>query len=228
MYMKKSSNFFLFLISALVSFGLSTPVKGQSTSGFDNGHEWVDLELSVKWATCNVGALSSSDYGHYFAWGEAYTKSDYTWGTLRYASSDSGKQFSKYNTDSNYGAVDNYTRLDWSDDAARVNWGGKWRMPTRAEFNELRSNCTWTWVSQRGIAGYKVTSNKNGKSIFLPAAGFQNGLYVHGDGSDGYYWSSSLDTGDPDCAWRLRFESSYISLYHSPRFGGFSVRPVTE
>ena len=206
----------------------ATPPAEKPTTGKENGHDWVDLGLSVKWATCNVGASSPSDYGNYYAWGETSPKSEYSWSNLKYCSDDSGDSFTKYNTKSNYGSVDNKTRLDLSDDAARANWGGKWRMPTKAEFDELKSNCTYTWTTQGGKNGYKVTSKKNGNRIFLPAAGYRYGTSVLNAGSYGIYWSSSLFTGSPFSAWLLLFNSSDFYTYGSSRRSGFSVRPVTE
>ena len=96
-----------------------------------NGHEYVDLGLSVKWATCNVGADSPEEYGYHFAWGETSPKTTYNWSTYKYCNGDE-YSMTKYCDDS-FGTVDNKTTLELSDDAARVNWGGKWRMPTRAE-----------------------------------------------------------------------------------------------
>ena len=189
-------------------------------------HEYVDLGLSVKWATCNVGATKPEEYGDYFAWGETEPKSTYNWSTYKWCNGSYDTQ-TKYCTNSNYGTVDNKTVLDLSDDAARANWGGSWRMPTKAEQDELRNNCTWTWTTQNGVNGYKVTSDKNGKSIFLPAAGYRDtsgGLYFAGSG--GYYWSSSLDAGYPDDAWSVYFDSSNVYRGSSNRYYGHSVRPV--
>ncbi|MBO7269682.1 MAG: InlB B-repeat-containing protein, partial [Bacteroidales bacterium] len=118
-------------------------------TGSENDHEWVDLGLpsGLKWATCNVGANTPEGYGDYFAWGETSPKNDYSWSTYKYCKG-SKNTLTKYNTDSNYGTVDNKITLDLSDDAARANWGGKWRMPTKAEQDELINNCTWTWTTQ--------------------------------------------------------------------------------
>ena len=126
-----------------------------------NGHEYVDLGLSVKWATCNVGAVSPEDYGDYFAWGETEPKDFYAWSTYKWCNG-SYDTLTKYCTDSKYGTVDNKTVLDLEDDAAHVNWGGDWRMPTKAEQDELYNNCTWEWTTQNGVNGYKVTSKING------------------------------------------------------------------
>ena len=188
-------------------------------------HEYVDLGLSVKWATCNVGASKPEEYGDYFAWGETTTKSTYDWSTYKYCNGSSST-LTKYNTDSYYGTVDNKTQLDLSDDAARANWGGAWRMPTDAELTELLEQCTWTWTTQNGIKGYKVTSKSNGNSIFLPAAGYHRGSSLAFAGSDGYYWSSSLLTSYPDDAWYVCFVSSNVARSNDYRDYGRSVRPV--
>ena len=133
----------------------------------------------------------------------------------------------KYCTDSSYGTVDNKTVLDLEDDVAHVKWGGSWRMPTKAEQDELRKNCIWSWTTQNGVKGYKVTSKTNGNSIFLPAAGTREGVELYDSGSDGYYWSSSLDEGDCDGAYSLYFYSGY-DWRNFYRYYGFSVRPVCE
>ena len=197
-----------------------------------NGHEYVDLGLpsGTLWATCNVGATEPEEYGDYFAWGETEPKSTYDWGTYKYCNG-SLTSLTKYCTDSYYGTVDNKTTLELSDDAARANWGGSWRMPTDAELTELREQCTWTWTTQNGVYGYKVTSKKSGytsKSIFLPAAGDRYDR-SHGDaGIIGYYWSSSLNTGSPRSARSVDFYSGYVGRYSYERCYGFSVRPVCQ
>ena len=197
-----------------------------SISNTTNDHEYVDLGLSVKWATCNVGANKPEEYGDYFAWGETQPKSTYNWSTYKWRNS-SNTTLTKYNTSSDYGTVDNKTTLDLSDDAARANWGGSWRMPTDAELTELREQCTWTWTTQSGVNGYKVTSDKNGKSIFLPAAGGRTDSSLNYAGSSGNYWSSSLDTDYPSsAAYGLHFNSGNVYGYGSGRCNGFSVRPV--
>ena len=131
----------------------------------------------------------------------------------------------KYNTNSSYGTVDNKTELDAIDDAAVVNWGGSWRMPTDAELTELRNNCTWTWTSQNGVNGNKVTSKSNGNSIFLPAAGYRYES-SYGAGSVGHYWSSSLDADYPSSAWHVDFYLGNVNRSDDPRYRGFTVRPV--
>ena len=192
-----------------------------------NGHEYVDLGLSVKWATCNVGASKPEEYGDYFARGETTPKSTYEWSTYKYCNG-SLDSLTKYNTKSSYGIVDNKTTLELSDDAARANWGGSWRMPTRAEQDELREKCTWTWTTQNGVKGYKVTSRINGNSIFLPAAGFCDGSSLYRAGSGGYYWSSSLYTDIPYYAYELNFYSYIVYRNYYYRYYGLSVRPVCQ
>ena len=192
-----------------------------------NIHEYVDLGLSVKWATCNVGATKPEEYGDYFAWGETQPKSTYNWSTYKYWNSSSG--LTKYCTDSILGTVDNKTQLELSDDAARANWGGIWRMPTMAEQAELRNNCTWTWTTQNGVNGYKVTSKSNGNSIFLPAAGYRDDSSLSNAGSTGAFWSSSLPyTDNPNIACILGFNTGDIPFIDNNRHAGFSVRPVCQ
>ena len=188
-----------------------------------NGHAYVDLGLSVMWATCNVGADSPEDYGDYFAWGETSPKSTYNWRTYKWGDYDN---LTKYCTSSSYGTVDNKKQLDLSDDAARANWGGAWRMPTHDEFTELRTQCTWTWTTQNGVKGYKVTSKTNGNSIFLPAAGYRSGSSLLIAGSYGGYWSSSLSTDSPYDARYVFFNSSGVVWLDRSRDYGRSVRPV--
>ena len=195
-----------------------------------NGHEYVDLGLSVKWATCNVGATKPEEYGDYFAWGETQPKSNYDWSTYKWCNGSYDRQ-TKYCTDSYYGTVDNKTQLELSDDAVRANWGGSWRMPTDVELIELSEQCTWTWTTQNGVYGYKVTSKKSGytnKSIFLPAAGYRYDSSLNYAGSYGYYWSSSLNTGSPYNACGLYFSSDDVSRDYDIRFYGHSVRPVSQ
>lgn len=190
--------------------------------------EYVDLGLSVIWAAFNIGATTPEQYGDYYAWGETKTKSDYCWSTYKWCHGSYTTQ-TKYNTKSSYGTVDNKTTLDATDDVAHVKWGGNWRMPTKAEQDELRTNCTWTWTTLNGVNGYRVTSKKTGytdRSIFLPAAGCRDGTSLYDAGSGGYYWSSSLRTDGPGGAWNINFGSGHADWYNSNRLYGRSVRPV--
>ena len=187
----------------------------------------IDLGLSVKWASCNVGANSPEEYGDYFAWGEVTPKHSYDWSTYKYCAGSSSTM-TKYCTRSSSGKdgfTDNKTVLDPEDDVATAHWGGAWRMPTIAEQDELEDNCAWTWTIQNGVNGYKVVG-PNGNSIFLPAAGHMLGGSLDRAGSYGYYWSSSLCTDYPDYACRVYFYSGYVGWSFSYRGYGQSVRPV--
>ena len=204
----------------------------KKTKGEENSHGWIDLGLpsGLKWATCNVGATTPEEYGDYFAWGETTPKPTYNWSTYKWCNGSS-TTMTKYCEYSSDGTVDNKTTLELTDDAARVNWGGSWRMPTRAEQDELRStsNCTWTWTTQNGVKGYKVISVKNGNSIFLPAAGYRDYGNLSSAGSDGNFWSSSLTTSYSGYACGVFFNSSLVNWYDSgSRYFGLSVRAVCE
>ena len=198
--------------------------------GIESGYQWVDLGLpsGIKWASCNVGAEKPEYYGNYYAWGEVLPKEKYSWETYKYANGASDK-LTKYCYNASYGDdgfTDNKTTLEPEDDAARVNWGGSWRMPTDAEWDELRDNCTWTWTTQNGIKGYRVASQTNSNSIFLPAAGYLLGANLYGVGY-GFYWSSLFNEDYPDNAWYLRFGSDDVGSRRSNfRDEGQSVRPV--
>ena len=190
----------------------------------------VDLGLpsGIKWASCNVGAEKPEDYGNYYAWGEILPKEDYSWITYKYANGNYNK-LTKYCNDASYGDngfTDNKTTLEPEDDAAHMNWGGSWRMPTDAEWTELREQCTWTWTTQNGVNGYQVTSKTNSNSIFLPYAGYRLDTGLLNAGDYGTSWSSSLSEGSPNDPWGLYFYSDDVYRYDGNRSLGFSVRPV--
>ncbi len=193
----------------------------------------VDLGLSVKWASINVGASYPWEYGDYFAWGETEPKEDYSWSTYKWCKG-SFSTMTKYCTNSSYGYnrfTDGKTVLDAEDDAAAVNWGGKWRMPTLTECQELLDNCTKTWTTLNEVYGRKFTSNKSGytdKWIFLPAAGYRDGTSLLNAGFYGIYWSSSLYTDSPYDAYYVYFDSYFVGWGSSSRGDGRSVRPVSE
>ena len=200
--------------------------------------EFVDLGLSVKWATTNVGATSPSGYGDYFAWGEIAPKTGgYDWSTYKWCNG-SETTLKKYNTHSSFGSVDNKKILDAADDAAHANCGGSWRMPTNEDWNNLIDNCTWTWTTVNGVKGYRITSKKSGytsNSIFLPAAGWRDGTKLNGVGENGWYWSSTLytktSTGDPMpyMAMHLFIGSSSASAKGGARrCYGYAIRPVSD
>ena len=177
-----------------------------------DGHEYVDLGLpsGIKWATCNVGASSPFDYGNYYAWGETQSKDKYNGGnSITY-----GKRMGDISGNPQY-------------DAARANWGGSWRLPTKVECEELKNKCIWTWTSQGGHNGYKVIG-PNGNSIFLLAAGCRFGSSLDYAESYGYYWSSTPYESGTQYAYVLYFLSSNHSVGGSSRLSGQAVRPVSE
>ncbi len=212
----------------LIVLMMASCKKDPEMPGDMSNHEYVDFGLpsGLLWATCNVGASMPEDYGDYFAWGETETKSYYNWSTYKWCNG-SETTLTKYCTNSNYGTVDNRTTLDPEDDAAHVNWGGDWRMPTSAEWEELYDNTTSTWTTENGVYGRKFASKKDAaKYIFLPAAGYRGGTDVDDVGSHGFYWSSSLYSSSPYSAYLMYFGSGNVPQSSLDRFFGFSVRPV--
>lgn len=204
----------------------------------------VDLGLSVYWAACNLcegGFVSSPEqFGDYYAWGETAPKETYYWTNYKW-SEGAWNTLTKYNVLSSQGTVDNKTVLESEDDAAHVKLGGKWRMPTLAEWEELVANCNWEWTTRNGVAGGLITSKITGDSIFLPAGGkrLESGLFnTYG----GLYWTSSLHTGYPqqpneiypNNAWYgyVYFNSTDntkgFGVSIDVRINGFFIRAVTK
>lgn len=226
--MKKFFYLVTLVVISLSIFTACEPSIGKDGVGKHKGHEYVDLGLSVKWATCNVGATTPEEYGDYFAWGEVEPKTTYNWSTYKYGTASD--QLTKYCNNSSYGKdgfTDNKTVLDPEDDAATANWGGAWRMPTKAEQDELFVNCTWTWTTQNGVNGYKVIG-PNGSSIFLPAAGYMYEGTPDDAGLSDSYWTSSLYTYGPDRVCSVYFDSIGMSWGSGFRLVGRSVRPVCK
>ena len=196
------------------------------TEGGGVTYEYVDLGLSVKWAKCNVGAEKETDAGLYFAWGETtgYTASQvgtdkhFSWSDYKYGNSSSN--LTKYNQS------DGKTVLESTDDAATQIMGSDWRMPTKADFNELLNNTRKEWTTINGVSGRKFTSKINGNSIFIPAAGYCRGGSVSGVGSYNNVWSSSFRTSNPGYAWHLGFDSGSCYMSSGDRYNGQSVRGV--
>lgn len=200
-------------------------IHPEDTTGMENGHAYVDLGLSVLWATCNIGADAPEQYGDYFAWGETQPKEKYNWSTYQWSNTD-GSIITKYVTNSTYGTIDNKTLLDPEDDAAIVNWGGNWRMPTYTELTELRTQCIWVWTCENGIYGHRVTSPINGNSIFLPAAGYKSSKSISYLAFAGYYASSSLRPHLTKENFYIHFRTSYTSGNDMSRYIGLTIRPV--
>ena len=195
--------------------------------------------MSVKWATCNLGASKPEEYGGYYQWAGTedvtstskyldysdcpyHSGSDWTIAWTKYVPSDKSSYWS------GSGSPDNKTVLEPSDDVAHFQLGGSWRIPTKAEFQELKDNCTSEWINLNGVAGRKFTSKENGNSIFLPAAGYRSTDILLGAGSNGIYWSSSLNTGTVSSAFGCIAISGSVNTSSYSRYFGLPVRPVTE
>ncbi len=169
----------------------------------------VDLGLSVKWASCNVGASSPEQYGSYFSWGEVKTKSKYSDNN----SLTIGKKFGDIKADPLY-------------DAATVNCGSSWRLPTLKEFEELKERCTWQWTTQGGKKGYKITG-PNGNSIFLPASGYRNNASLYEiKEAKGRYWTSTPDENYNNSSYAMFFSNNDYHTYKELRYDGLTIRPV--
>ena len=214
----KQIKFWSILLLTVILFVVSCGDGDDTTGGVNNGqstgshygHAWVDLGLSVRWATCNVGASQPHESGNYFAWGETtgYNEGKRNFSAKTYKWYDEGVGYTKYCGDSNRGIVDNKYLVDSEDDAATVNWGGSWRTPHPKEIAELVNNCYWEWTSSyngSGIKGcivYKAKTttdmgvycnesravlpsekyNISDAHIFLPAVGDYYGTSMHGNG----------------------------------------------
>ena len=209
-------------------------VGGAPTHGTVHGHEWVDLMLPSQtlWATCNVGAYSPEKHGSYFAWGETTAKDDYSWGTYQYCEG-SQTTMTKYCLQSNYGSggfTDDKKLLESADDAASANWCTCWRMPTNDQFYELvnSDNTTYEWTTENGVNGVRITSKRNGESIFLPASGDYGGTSNSTVGKQGHYWTRSLNSSKSYAASHYQFHSTMKPQGYSDwsRYMGLSVRPV--
>lgn len=210
-------------LGCVISIDKNITLYAQWKKCLGNPSEYVDLGLSVKWATCNVGATAPEEYGDYFAWGEVKSKIDYTENNYKYDG------YTKYNP------TDKKEVLDIIDDAARINWGGGWRIPSSAEWGELLSNCAWQWNEEKN--GYVVTSQKEGytdKSIFIPRAGYKGGGNYSCGSHVGHYWAnylggriSSYDAGERFAGCICILDGVNGPRGHSEyRYSGLTIRPV--
>ena len=196
-----------------------------STVGNENGYEYVDLGLSVKWATCNLGASSPEELGDKYAWGEVQTKQEFTWDNYMLCKDGDYRQLTKYVPQKYSSKVDlKNTQLDFEDDAARVHWGGTWAIPTASEIKELMNpdNCTWIRTWKNEVPGFEVISNINGNSIFIPFT-----TNIDQEDYFGIYWSSTIvERVLPRnaCAFYLQGASSMTISYE--RCWGWYIRPV--
>ena len=195
----------LSVLALTLVVGCGNTDKKKDSNPSHEGHEYVDLGLSVKWATCNIGAENPEDYGNYYAWGETSTKSSYL--------GDNCTTWNKRMEDIK----------GTNHDVAFVEWGGNWRMPTKEEFNELLEKCEWERI---GNGCYKVTG-PNGNSIYLPAAGYRRGETLYYDVEGGGYWSSTPYSEYNQDAFRLNLGNLHAVVW-SARYVGYPVRPVLE
>ena len=247
--------FYLFVSLALILTGCknrateeaqNTPC--QQEEEIDETHDYIDLGLpsGTLWATTNIGARLPEEPGDYFAWGEtvpyneddmsndknfvntgSYTKSNFSWETYKWCNG-TARTLTKYCTDSTFGYngfVDCKTELDPEDDAAYVNWGPSWRMPSKEQRDELIAECTWTWTAMNGVNGQLVIG-PNGNALFLPAANYGDlEIKLGNKGSFGNYWFRTLSPSETHWAFVLHFSSDLFTGY-GYRCSGYSVRAV--
>ena len=206
----------------------------------------VDLGLSIKWASCNLGASKPQEYGDYYAWAEIepyYSSLDpltwkekkpdgYAWTSYSWAGETSPlmKKYCPSNTTIYWGKEgepDNKGIIDPEDDAATVKLGSAWRIPTEDEWKELMDKCKWTWTALEGVDGFVIAA-ENGNSIFLPAAGTFNACERFDAGSLCGYWSSTLNKSLPDTAIILNMHQGYGFTASSLRYNGYPIRPVID
>ena len=229
--MKKNLLYLLLLCMPVMMLSCGDDDEPDGGSKQKDNHEWVDLGLpsGTLWATTNVGASKPEEYGDYFAWGETKPKtSNYDWSTYKWCDGNLAG-LTKYCTLSDFGyngLVDNKTELDPEDDAAYVNWGSKWRMPTKDQLDELRNECDWQWTTSNGVNGYLVKSKKNSASLFLPAAGGLVDDELEEVGLNGIYWSRTLFPDYPIAAFCQSIFSDYPGCISGFRLYGLSVRAV--
>lgn len=183
-------------------------------------NSFVDLGLSVKWASCNIGASKPEEFGHYYAWGETSTKKDYSWKTYKFGTYEKG--MSLYNT------KDNYTSLLPDHDVATLILGKNYRIPTKEEYQELLDKCKWQLITINGVKGYKVLG-PNGNSIFLPIAGYYiNTSLGYSKDNNGEYWTSSRVKKEAHCAYHLFISESTREVSAFNRCHGRTIRPVCD
>lgn len=221
------------MCAGLEAFGKEAIVGSGSGAGdtASSAVEWVDLGLpsGLLWASCNLGASKPEEYGDYYAWGETKPRiQDRSWDAYRHANGDKNR-LTKYCNDAahgNNGFTDRLLTLQSVDDAATQQLGNGARMPTWAEWQELWDNTDAIWTMQNGVNGYKFIG-RNGKSIFLPAAGYPIGPWSKWAGTKGYYWSASLyEESHPSVAWLFEFDEDSVYDVALERIGVRSVRPV--
>lgn len=230
--MKKFINYCYLAIIAIVMMacGGISPELDQ-LSGEENGHGYMDLGLSVMWAHVNMGAEVVGEYGDFYAWGETEPKDYFSYDNYKYCKREgTAYKYLKYCTDPSSGPVDGLTTLEPEDDAAHVQWGGSWRMPTKEEWIELREKCTWKYSHENNKKGWTVTG-PNGNKIFFPLAGGQTWNEISSRGSAGYYRSATLGEKYSSTTYIVIMfsdddDESAVTWSDGSRAFGQSIRPV--
>lgn len=225
-----------------IAFGLvvcGMECAAQTVSGQVGNHDYVDLGLpsGTKWATCNVGASKPTEYGDYFVWGETKPKKDYSWDSYKWCLNKKTDHygdptdFNKYVTDSIRGIVDNKTVLEPEDDAATMNMGIGWRMPTEKEMEELKEGCNWEWTNnynETKVVGMIGKSKTNGNTIFLPAANSKDDMIFTSEVNYGSYFSASIYPKEPTLASYIIIENNNFAFGYDSRCYGKTVRAVVK
>lgn len=217
----------------ITALTFSTLLLITTFSSAQSKHQYVDLGLSVKWATCNIGADKPEEHGEYFSWGETENKRINNWETYTFTEGDKN-EISKYCSNSQYGwheLADSLSALEPDDDVAHKKWGGNWRIPTKAEMKELLDNCTWTWTTRNDINGYLVTGKKPGytdRSIFIPVTGTYYDGKIFNPHKQGSYWSRDCGTVYPADAYTLELSVREASVGMRSRCESIAVRPVCQ
>ena len=262
--------FLCLLFVPLMVLAVSCKKDDKSGKGEDSGKYGIDgvtplpeavdlgLESGVKWASFNIGASKEYEYGDFYAWGETTPKDNYNWASYKWCTGAENKLTkycqSGYTDYWDYTAkpegIDGIMALYPSDDVAHVKLGGKWRMPSIADFEELlaleteasQENSDYTWekwafatdadgnevIDAKGnvVRGIRIKRKSTGATLFLPAAGKIIDTHIYNVGAVGEYWSSSLTTDSPHKAYYMHILSSVATRNYDLRCYGLSVRPV--
>ena len=209
--------------------GSASAFSANFTTVVEDTRECVDMGLpsGTRWAKCNIGANEESEYGDLIAWGELDPKAEYSWASYLYCNG-AQDELTKYNNSKVYGLVDNVLKLDAEDDAASVNWGPYWTMPTAAQFEELLSDSytTSTWTTVNGVSGRLFTSKANGNTVFFPATGYEDGGTVTHRGVRGHYWSREVNNSLPYYGKYFYIDNSFKLVNSYYRNIGQAVRAV--
>lgn len=203
--------------------------------GYENGIPYIDLGCTnskgrpIYWALYNLGASRPEDFGLYYQWGSTIGydlgHGHFDWDHYRFVFN--GILYKYHNESYGTNGTDRKTLLELEDDAANKNWGGTWRIPTTSEFSSMYNYCEKTWVEINGVQGYLLRSEKNGKTMFLPAAGWRHDSSFYNGNENGMYWSSELVIRDCSNAWSVHFDKKYMpSIESSYRDWGYAIRAV--